>query len=110
MRWLVLIGAIQASAAQACGVPARDASRIAVAGGSITEVLYFLGEQHRIVAVDTTSNYPPQALELPSVGYVRNLPRKACSLSIQPSSWVRTTWGRRRFSRRSSKPVSKQFD
>ena len=42
-----------------------DASRIVIAGGSITEIIYFLGEQDRIVALDVTSNYPPEAKSLP---------------------------------------------
>lgn len=63
---------------------APDASRIAVAGGSITEMLYFLGEEERIVAVDRTSNYPEQALELPQIGYVRGLSAEGL-LSLKPT-------------------------
>ena len=44
-----------------------------MAGGSLTEIVYLLGAEDRIVAVDTTSNYPEAATKLPSVGYVRNL-------------------------------------
>ena len=68
------IGTSAASAASlACGDVPRDASRIAVAGGSLTEILYELGEQDRIVAVDRTATYPPAARELPQLGYVRNI-------------------------------------
>lgn len=70
--------------AHACEEPAIDSSRVAVAGGSITEVMYFLGVEDRIVAVDTTSNYPPAAMELPSVGYVRALSTEGL-LSLNPS-------------------------
>ncbi|MEM7503714.1 MAG: ABC transporter substrate-binding protein [Pseudomonadota bacterium] len=84
MRWLYLLLIAFSGAAFACGSPAADASRIAIAGGSITEVVYFLGEESRIVAVDTTSNYPAQALELPSVGYVRSLSTEGL-LSLNPS-------------------------
>ena len=42
---------------------AKDTSRIVVAGGSITEIL-FLNESKNIVAVDTTSNYPEDAKKL----------------------------------------------
>ncbi|MCY4014008.1 MAG: ABC transporter substrate-binding protein [Gammaproteobacteria bacterium] len=69
--------------ALACA-PARDATRIAVAGGSLTEIVYLLGAQDRIVAVDTTSNYPEAATALPSVGYVRNLSVEGL-LSLSPS-------------------------
>ena len=61
-----------------------DSSRIAVAGGSLTEVLYYLGEEERIVAVDSTSNYPPEATEFPSVGYVRALSAEGL-LSLDPT-------------------------
>ena len=64
--------------------PAPDASRIAVAGGSLTEIVYLLGAQDRILAVDTTSNYPQAATEHPSVGYVRNLSAEGL-LSVGPT-------------------------
>ena len=67
-----------------CGERAPDASRIAVAGGSIAEILYALGEESRIVGADRTSNYPPEALELPQIGYVRNLSAEGL-LSLSPT-------------------------
>jgi len=87
--WQLLgIGMLALSGATAwsadCDTPAADASRIAVAGGSITEILYALGEQERIVAVDTTSNYPEDAARFPSVGYVRNLSAEGL-LSMAPT-------------------------
>ncbi|MEM9336148.1 MAG: ABC transporter substrate-binding protein [Pseudomonadota bacterium] len=68
----------------ACEKAAEDASRIAVAGGSLTEILYFLNEEQRIVAVDRTSNFPEQAKQFPSVGYVRNLSAEGV-LSLSPT-------------------------
>ncbi|MFC0217011.1 hemin ABC transporter substrate-binding protein [Pseudochelatococcus lubricantis] len=48
--------------------------RIVSVGGAITEILYDLGLADRIVAVDTTSLFPPEALkEKPNVGYMRAL-------------------------------------
>ena len=64
--------------------PVLDSSRIAVAGGSITEVLYFIEAQDRIVAVDTTSTFPKEAQAFPSVGYVRGLSTEGL-LSLRPS-------------------------
>lgn len=64
--------------------PAADASRIAVAGGSITEIVFALGEQHRLTAVDRTSNFPAAATRLPQVGYVRNLSAEGM-LSLAPT-------------------------
>ena len=63
---------------------AKDASRVVIAGGSITEIFYFLGEQDRIVAIDVTSNFPPEAKSLPSIGYVRALSAEGL-LSMKPS-------------------------
>lgn len=42
-------------------------------GGSITEIIYELGEQDRLLARDSTSVYPSEVFALPSVGYVRAL-------------------------------------
>ena len=51
-----------------------DPRRIVSIGGAVTEILYALGLEERIVAVDTTSLYPPRALtEKPNVGYMRQL-------------------------------------
>jgi iron complex transport system substrate-binding protein len=51
-----------------------DPGRIVSVGGAVTEILYALGLESRIVAVDSTSLYPPRALaEKPSVGYMRQL-------------------------------------
>lgn len=48
--------------------------RIVSIGGAVTEMLYALGQEDRIVGVDTTSLFPPRALrEKPDVGYMRQL-------------------------------------
>jgi iron complex transport system substrate-binding protein len=55
-------------------VVVQDPRRIVSIGGAVTEILYALGLDDRIVAVDTTSLYPPRALaDKPSVGYMRQL-------------------------------------
>lgn len=49
-------------------------ARIVSIGGAVTEILYALGAQDRIVAIDTTSLYPPNAMaDKPNVGYMRQL-------------------------------------
>ena len=63
---------------------AKDKSRIIVAGGSLTEIMFFLEEQKNLVAVDITSNYPAQATTLPSIGYVRALSTEGV-LSLSPT-------------------------
>ena len=78
-----VFAALLAPLASACEA-APDSSRIAVAGGSLTEILYFLGAEERIVAVDSTSNYPQEAAQFPSVGYVRALSAEGL-LSLNPT-------------------------
>ena len=46
----------------------RPPERIVSIAPSNTEILYALGLQDRVVAVDTYSNYPPEASEKPQVG------------------------------------------
>lgn len=50
-----------------------ESGRVLSIGGSITEIVYLLGEEDRLVAVDSTSLYPPAARDLPDVGYLRRL-------------------------------------
>lgn len=51
----------------------KPAQRIVSIGSSLTEIIYALGEEHRLVARDTTSTYPEAAKALPNVGYMRVL-------------------------------------
>jgi iron complex transport system substrate-binding protein len=63
----------------------RDNSRIVSIGGAITEILYALGLERRVVAVDSTSFHPSQALrEKPNVGYMRALSPEGV-LGLNPS-------------------------
>ncbi|WP_270726862.1 heme/hemin ABC transporter substrate-binding protein [Shimia sp. Alg240-R146] len=57
--------------------------RIVAVGGAVTEIVYALGEEGRLVARDTTSNHPPAALDLPDVGYIRALSAEGV-LSVNP--------------------------
>ncbi|WP_322414555.1 heme/hemin ABC transporter substrate-binding protein [Mesorhizobium huakuii] len=73
------------SAAAAEGVSVfSDPSKIAAIGGSITEIVYALGEEKHLVARDSTSNYPNAALALPDVGYMRALSPEGV-LSVNPT-------------------------
>ena len=66
-------------------VTIADNSRIVSIGGAITEILYALGLEQRVVAVDSTSFYPPQALrDKPNVGYMRALSPEGV-LGLNPS-------------------------
>jgi len=79
----VLLAALPAGANEGAAV-FSDASRIASIGGSITEIVYALGEEGHLVARDSTSSYPREALKLPDVGYMRALSPEGV-LSVNPS-------------------------
>ena len=52
-------------------------------GGSVTEIVYGLGQGARLVGDDQSSLYPPEARRLPSVGYYRAVPVEGV-LSLKP--------------------------
>ena len=65
-----------------CAMPLRaeqatkavDTSRILSIGGDVTEILYALKADGKIIAVDATSQFPAEALkDKPNVGYLRAL-------------------------------------
>ena len=59
--------------------------RLVSIGGAVTEILYDLGLEDRIVGVDTTSLFPEEALkQKPNVGYMRALSAEGV-LSLKPS-------------------------
>jgi iron complex transport system substrate-binding protein len=62
----------------------KDASRIVSIGGAVTEILYALGLEQHIVAVDQTASYPPRAKAKPNVGYMRALSAEGV-LSLAPT-------------------------
>lgn len=62
---------------------AEAPQRIVSIGGAVTEIVYALGEEDRLVARDTTSNYPPEVTELPDIGYIRQLSPEGV-LSVNP--------------------------
>ena len=57
--------------------------RVVVSGGSITDIIYALDEQQRIIGVDSTSVYPASATEKPQIGYVRRISAEGI-LSLNP--------------------------
>lgn len=57
--------------------------RIVSVDGSVTEIIYALGEESRLVGVDTTSVYPDAVHQLPKVGYKRALSSEGI-LSLEP--------------------------
>lgn len=71
---VILVGSVfGASGVSAADKGNPEAKRIVSIGGTITEILYDLGAQDRIVARDSTSFYPADANSKPDVGYMRAL-------------------------------------
>ncbi len=62
---------------------AAPAQRIVTLGGDVTEIVYALGQENRLVCDDETSLYPPAATKLPRVGYLRTLAAEGV-LSCKP--------------------------
>ena len=77
----------QSRAIAADGAEATNAAapRILSLGGDVTEILHDLGQSDKVVAVDTTSQFPASALkEKNSVGYLRALSAEGV-LSVNPT-------------------------
>jgi len=64
--------------------------RLVTLGGAITEVVYMLGAEGQLVGTDTTSLFPPAALQTPKVGYMRALSAEGL-LSLKPDAVIGTT-------------------
>ncbi len=58
--------------------------RIVTVGSSVTETVFALGAENRIVGVDTSSLFPESATKLPQVGYQRALSAEGV-LSLRPT-------------------------
>lgn len=65
-------------------IEVEDSSSVVSVGGSVTEILYALGLEDRVIAVDATSLFPENATELPNVGYMRRLSAEPI-LAMAPS-------------------------
>lgn len=83
---LALVLLQPASAAEVSGA-FPDPSRIVAIGGSITEIVFALGEEKKLVARDSTSVFPPAAFELPDIGYMRAISPEGV-LSVNPSAII----------------------
>jgi len=65
--------------------PFAKSEKLVAIGGSVTEIVYALGEEKRLAARDSTSVFPPEALALPDIGYMRALSPEGV-LSIGPDA------------------------
>jgi iron complex transport system substrate-binding protein len=81
---LALGGGVAASVAEEGLETFKDTSRVASIGGAVTEIVYALGQEDKLVARDSTSLYPEAARQLPDVGYMRALSPEGV-LSVNPT-------------------------
>lgn len=68
---------------------AESPKRVVSIGGAITEIIYALKAGDKLVGNDTTSYYPPEAEQLPKVGYMRSLSAEGI-LSLNPDLVILT--------------------
>ncbi len=67
--------------------PKIGTSRLVTIGGDVTEIVYALGEENRLIARDSTSLYPKEAAKLPDVGYMRALSPEGI-LAVNPTAII----------------------
>lgn len=63
---------------------AEDVQRVVTIGGSLTEIVYRIGQEVKLVGRDSTSLYPQAVNKLPDVGYIRRLSPEGV-LSVDPN-------------------------
>lgn len=80
MKKLVIAAALSLAGALALAAPPK---RVVTLGGAVTEIVYALGAGERLVGTDNSSNFPPQARQLPQVGYYRGFSIEGVA-SLQP--------------------------
>ncbi|WP_011580781.1 MULTISPECIES: heme/hemin ABC transporter substrate-binding protein [Chelativorans] len=80
-----ILSSFSAHAQQDLPEPFADPSRLVAIGGSLTEIVYALGEEELLAARDSTSIFPPQVRELPDIGYMRQLSPEGV-LSVAPTA------------------------
>lgn len=62
---------------------AEPPQRVVSVGGHVTEIIYALGAESRLVGTDSSSIYPEAATKLPMVGYLRQVGVEGVA-SLQP--------------------------
>jgi iron complex transport system substrate-binding protein len=82
---LAAVSTIGLASARAEEAKPLDTSRLVSIGGAVTEIVYALGEGGKLVARDSTSFYPRDAMALKDVGYMRALSPEGV-LSVNPSA------------------------
>lgn len=83
VRAAILGLAVAVGIARPAQAQAPDADTVSI-GSAVTEIVFALDQEHRLLARDSTSTFPPAAAELPDVGYMRALSAEGV-LSVAPS-------------------------
>jgi len=89
MRWLRLLALLCAAFSWQAQAEEVLPQRWVSAGSALSEWIAVLGGQHKLVGVDSTSQFPPALTELPSIGYQRQLAAEGI-LSLKPDILVGT--------------------
>lgn len=82
VKYLFLIFTLLLAGATPLAADERSGGIVSI-GGSLTEIIYALGQEGRLIARDTTSTFPEIAKQLPDVGYIRALSPEGV-LSVDP--------------------------
>ena len=64
--------------------PIKSDNRLVTIGGSVTDIVFALGEGDLVVAVDQSSTLPEKVKDLPQAGYVRAISAEGI-LSMLPT-------------------------
>ncbi|AZZ95428.1 hemin ABC transporter substrate-binding protein [Hahella sp. KA22] len=76
---------IASVAAQAATPSPERMQRILSIGGAVTEIVYALEQEQRLIGSDITSYYPPEAENMPKIGYERSLSAEGI-LALRPDA------------------------
>ncbi|MDB5965164.1 MAG: transporter substrate-binding protein, partial [Polaromonas sp.] len=87
---LACMGLGVASAQTQTQTQTQKLPRIVSVSGATTEIVYALGAQAQLAGTDTTSLFPPAALQTAKVGYMRALSAEGL-LSLRPDAVIGTT-------------------
>lgn len=68
--------------------PAKATEQIASAGGTLTDIIFALGGEDKLVAVDSSSTSPAAAANKMSIGYYRSLSAEAVIATGAKSLWA----------------------
>ena len=88
--WLIRASLLAAAAGPGASAhAAAPAQRIVSIGSALTEMVFAIGAEPKLVGIDTTSLYPEAVRKLPNVGYARALSAEGV-LALAPTQVIAT--------------------